>query len=325
MIRFPAPLLAELAPGRHNARMDEPIVYLHGEFIPQSAARLSLTDAGFVQGSAIAEQLRTFGGIVFHLQEHLARLEHSLEIVGVNPSVGWEELAEVSLELAARNHRLLAAGDDLGLSIFITPGEYPSYAPPGPIRPTVCLHTYPLPFRLWAAKYRTGQILRTTEIRQVPPQCWPASLKCRSRMHYHLADRMAAAAEPGARALLLDLEDRVTEASTANVLIYRTGEGLISPPPSTVLPGISLGVVLRLAQGMGLPTVHRTLTLDEVLAADEVLLSSTPLCLLPVTRVNGRTIGRGGPGECFQRLMAAWNDLVGMDIIGQAQQFAERR
>lgn len=304
--------------------MDEPVVYLNGEFLPQASAGLSLTDAGFVQGAAVAEQLRTFGGELFHLEGHLARLEQSLEIIGVNPSVSWEDLAEISLELVARNHRLLAPDDDLGLSVFVTPGEYPSYTSPGPIRPTVCLHTYPLPFRLWAAKYRTGQILRTTEIRQVPPQCWPPALKCRSRMHYHLADRFADAAEPGARALLLDLDGWVTEASTANLLIYRAEEGLISPPPSTVLQGISLNVASQLAESLGIPTIHRGLRLEDVLEADEVLLSSTPLCLLPVTRVDGHSIGRGSPGEQFQRLMAAWSGIVGIDIIAQALAFAER-
>lgn len=301
---------------------NEPVVYFNGVYVPQQAVGLSLTDAGFVQGSTIAEQLRTFAGKLFHRDEHLARLRHSLEILGIQPEIGWDQLAEVCLELVARNQRLLPAGHDLGLSMFVTPGEYPSYTSPGPIRPTVCLHTYPLPFRLWAGKYRSGQSLRTTAIRQVPAACWPATLKCRSRMHYYLADRQAAAAEPGARALLLDLDDHVTEASTANVLVYRAAQGLLAPPEATVLPGISQATVFELARSFGIPHAHRNLTLDDVLGADEVLLSSTPLCLLPVTRVNGQPIGSGTPGPLFQRLMAAWNQRVGIDIVAQAEQFA---
>ncbi len=304
--------------------MEEPLVYLNGRLVPQSSASLSLTDAGFVQGSAVAEQLRTFGGVLFHLEEHLARLRHSVAIVGVDPGVGWGELAEVCREVAARNHRLLAPGDDLGLSVFVTPGEYAAYAPPGPTQPTVCVHTYPLPFRLWAAKYGKGQSLRTTPIRQVPPECWPPALKCRSRIHYRLADRLAAAAEPGARALLLDGNDRVTEASTANLLIYRADEGLISPPASAVLQGISLATAFELAGSLGTASIHRELVLADVCEADEVLLSSTPFCLLPVTGVNGRSIGTGMPGRQFRSLMAAWNDKVGIDVIAQAERFATR-
>lgn len=302
--------------------MHEPLVYLNGTFLPQGSVGLSLTDAGFVQGTTIAEQLRTFGGKLFHRDEHLARMRRSLEILGIEPEIGWDTLAEVSEQLVAHNHRLLAAGNDLGLSIFVTPGEYPAYTTPGPSRPTVGLHTYPLPFRLWASKYRSGQSLRTTEIRQVPAVCWPPTVKCRSRMHYYLADRQAAAAEPGSRALLLDLEGYVTEASTANVLLYRADHGLLVPPEATVLAGISQATVLELAQTLGIATAHRSLTLDDVLAADEMLLSSSPLCLLPVTRVNGRAIGSGRPGPVFQRLMTAWNARVGLDIIAQAEQFA---
>jgi branched-subunit amino acid aminotransferase/4-amino-4-deoxychorismate lyase len=188
----------------------------------------------------------------------------------------------------------------------------------------VCLHTYPLPFRLWAEKYRTGQILVTTDVEQVSPKSWPPWLKCRSRMHYYLADRQAARLQPGARALLLDAEGFVVEASTANVMIYTSDGGLASPPEHKVLQGISMREVHELAQRLGLPTAERELTPDDVAAADEVLLTSTPMCLLPVTRFDGRPIGDGVPGEVFRRLLAAWNDLVGIDIAAQAERFARR-
>ena len=130
--------------------MSEPQAFLNGAWIPASAAVVSVGDAGFVLGAAVAEQLRTFAGKLFHLDDHLARLAHSLEIVGVDPVMTSEELAAVAHELVARNHPLLQPGDDLGLSVFVTPGSYRTYEPPGPARPTVCLHTYPLPFHLWA-------------------------------------------------------------------------------------------------------------------------------------------------------------------------------
>ncbi|NQT17054.1 MAG: aminotransferase class IV, partial [Planctomycetes bacterium] len=217
--------------------MDEPQAYLNGRFLAASSAALSLTDAGFVLGAAVAEQVRTFAGKLFRLDDHLARLEQSLDTIGVDPGATREEISGIAEELVARNHRLLEPGDDLGLSIFVTPGPYGAYASPAAAHPTVCLHTYLLPFRLWAGKYRAGQALVTTDVEQVSPKSWPASLKCRSRMHYYLADRQAAAIEPGARALMLDSEGRVVEASTANVMIFNDGEGLVAPPAAGVLPG----------------------------------------------------------------------------------------
>ncbi len=319
--------------------MDEPLAYLNDRWIPASAAAVPATDAGFVQGSTVAEQLRTFAGSLFDLDDHLARLG-SLEIVGVRPGITLDQFTAAARELVAHNHALLPPGDDLGLSIFVTPGTYRAYAkavrdigspetgrsPSGRDagEPLVCLHTYPLPFRLWAEKYEQGQTLVTTGVEQVPSLCWPAGLKCRSRMHYYLADMQAASIDPDARALLLDVEGFVTEASTANVLIYNAREGLVSPPSSKILRGISLSVVFDLAARLGIKTAERELATDDVAAADEVLLTSTPPCLLPVARLNGHSIGSGRPGSAFRRILAAWSEMVGVDIAGQAQKFRDR-
>ncbi|MEE8453102.1 MAG: aminotransferase class IV, partial [Thermoguttaceae bacterium] len=286
---------------------------------------VSIGDAGFVLGTTVAEQLRTFAGELFRLDDHLDRLQQALQIVGVDPGMTLDELGRIGRELVARNHRLLAPGDDLGLSIVVTPGPYPTYGGPVSAEPTVCLHTYPLPFRLWVQQYGRGQSLVTTDVRQVSSKCWPPELKCRSRMHYYLADRSAAAIEPGGRALLLDDDGLVTETSTANILVFRSDEGLISPPAAKILHGISLAEAFELAKTLGVTVVQRDLTPQDVATADEVLLGSTPLCLLPVTRFNGRPIGDGKPGDLFRRLLDAWSESVGVDIVAQAEQFAERR
>ena len=304
--------------------MEEPQAYLNGRFVPASRVAISPTDAGFVSGTTVAEQLRTFAGQLFRLDDHLARLRQSLGIVGVEPGVTMDELAGAARELVARNHRLLASGDDLGLSVFVTPGEYPAYSSSGSTCPIVCMHTYLLPFRLWAEKYEKGQSLVVTDIRQVPVESWPPGLKCRSRMHYHLADRQAAEIEPGARALLLDGDGLVTEASTANVIVGAAADKLVCPPHAKVLAGISLAEVVKLAAEAGIETVHRDLTTEDVAAAAEVLLTSTPLCLLPVTRFNGHDIADGTPGPIFRRLLAEWSARVGIEIAAQARRFAVR-
>jgi branched-subunit amino acid aminotransferase/4-amino-4-deoxychorismate lyase len=144
-------------------------------------------------------------------------------------------------------------------------------------------------------------------------------------MHYYLADRRAADVEPGARALLLDERGFVSEASTANVLVFDSSEGLISPPLEKILRGISLAVVSQLAEGLGIPMVQRDLAPEAIVSADEVLLGSTPFCLLPVTRLNGRPVGDGAPGSIFRRLLGAWSELVGVDIARQAERFASRQ
>ena len=305
--------------------MQTPYAFLNGKFLPAKQVAIPLTDAGFVLGATLAEQLRTFHGRIYRTDEHLARLWRSLELLHVAPRLTRAEVAAAAEELVARNHRLLHAEDDLGVSIVITPGAYPGYGGSAASEPLVCLHTYPLQFQFWAEKYRVGQRLRTTSVEQVPERCWPRGMKCRSRVHYYLADHQAAELEPGARAVLLDEHGRVTEASTANILLYRADMGLAAPPRGAVLPGISLATVVELAAELGIPYAERELLPDDLATADEVLLSSTPLCLLPATSLNGKLIGPGKPGAVFQRLIQAWSKRVGLGIVGQAERFAPQR
>lgn len=303
----------------------EPQAYVNGRWLPASQASIGLADAGFVLGATVTEQIRTFAGRLFRLDEHLARLTRGLAITGISPGLSRDELREIAQQLAAANHRLLPAGSDLGLAILVTPGPYGSFAS-GPGRPTVVLHTYPLAFARWAGKYRTGEMLAATTIELVSPKSWPAELKCRSRMHYYLADLEAGRKHPGARAVLCDAAGRVRETAVANIVLGLSSEGrttLVSPPRTSVLPGISLGVVAEFAAERGWGFEERDFTLDDLVEADEVFLTSTPWCVLPATQFEGRAIGSGSPGPIFTGLMEAWNRLAGIDLIAQAEEAAK--
>jgi branched-chain amino acid aminotransferase len=303
----------------------EPLAYLNGQLIPLSQMGVSVFDGGFVQGVTVAEQLRTFGGKLFALERHLDRLQRSLSMIGVDVGIARDEMARIAEQLVAHNWRRLDPGDDLGATIFVTPGIYPAYASVAERQgPTVGIHTQPLAFDQWAGKYTRGDALVVTDVMQVPGTCWPHELKCRSRMHYYLADRKAAQIEPGSRALLLDERGLVAEASTANVLAYWPEVGLVSPPRERILPGVTVGAVEELAARLGIPFVHRDLTADDLARAREVLLCSTSPCVWSVTRFNGRAVADGQPGEIARQLRAAWSRMVGLDIEAQARQFARR-
>ncbi len=303
----------------------EPLAYLNGRWLPLSQAAVSVFDGGFLQGTTVAEQLRTFRGELFRLDLHLSRLARSLEIIGVDPGLPLTELGQIATELAEQNRKLIEADDDLGVTIFVTPGMSTTYAAVAKQQgPTVCVHTQPLSFGTWAQKYETGESLVVTDVVQVPEQCWPAELKCRSRMHYFLADKNARELEPGARALLLDERGFVTEASTANVVVHFKDQGLVSPPKEHILPGVSVAVLEELAVQVGIPFGHRQLTVADVASAEEVLLCSTSPCVWSVTRLNGRPIADGKPGAIAKLLREAWSQMVGVDIEAQALRFAAR-
>lgn len=292
--------------------------YLNGAWIPGSELRIGVDDAGFLLGATVTERLRTFRGQVFRLDEHMRRLRGSLKIIGLDSDKIANEIARAIPEFIRRNESLIDSEDDWSVVAFATPGAA------GGHQPTVCVHGHPLPFKSWASQFETGVPVVISSIRQVPTNCWPAELKCRSRMHYYLADREAAAKRPGARAIVLDQDGYVAEATTANVFVYREGKGLVSPTAENILVGVSLTVVEELAAKLDIPFVMRQLTVDELRTSDEAMLASTSICALPIIECDGHAIGNGKPGPIYRRLLAVWNELVGVDIAAQARRFASR-
>lgn len=282
--------------------------YLNGEWITGPIS-VGVDDFGFTMGVTITERLRTFQGQLWRQAEHVARMRRSAVIVGISQE-SIDEIDHALTEYEARLATHRRPEEDWSVVAFATPGDGGA--------PTRCVHGHPLRFAEWALLYGNGQRLRLSLHRQTPPNCWPPELKCRSRMHYYLADREAAAVEPGARALLLDQEGYVGEATTANVVAYTESEGIVSPLLDKVLPGVSVAVLRELAEGLGVAFTERDITVEQLSQADEVWLSSTSICLIPVTHLDGRPIGAGVPGPAYRQMLKAWNEAVGLNIAAQA-------
>jgi branched-subunit amino acid aminotransferase/4-amino-4-deoxychorismate lyase len=308
--------------------MPEPLVFLNNNLIPASQAHLAIFDAGIVLGATVTEMTRTFRREPYRLDDHLDRLFRSLKYTRMDIAMTKGQLASVSRELVAHNAKLVDTEDELGLIHFVTAGEFPVYAGSAGrsarTTPTVCAHTFPMPFELWAGKLDTGAHLVTPSIRHVPPQCFDPKMKYRSRMHYYLADKEAQLVDPDAAALLLDLAGNVTETGGSNFLIVERGT-IVSPTLVNTLPGISRATVIELAARLDIPFVERDIQVHSVMNADEAFTTSTPYCALPVTKLNGVAIGDGRPGPVWRRLMKAWSDLVGVDIERQIREGAARR
>ena len=300
--------------------IQEPLVYLRGQFIPASQASLKIYDSGVVMGATVTEMTRTFRHQPFRLEDHVARLFRSLKYTRMETGLSPAELTSISRELLAHNTGLIKPEEELGLIHFVTAGENSVYAGSaasgGPMTPTVCVHTFPLPFNLWSQRMKEGAHVVTPSIRHVPPQCFDPKMKYRSRMHYYLADQEARLVAPDAIALLLDLDGNVTETSGANFLLVQRGT-LVSPGPRNILPGLSRQTVMELAEKLDIPYAERDLQVHDVMNADEGLLTSTPFCIMPVTKINGSVIADGQPGPIFCRLIEAWSEEVGLDVLGQ--------
>ena len=302
--------------------MNVTAAYLNGAWVREADLVIPADDVGFMLGTTVSERLRTFGDQVFRASEHLARLCHSLQVIGLDASVICDQVQQAVTEAGVRGRSGLAAGDDLGITVLVTPPRPEAASSRRPYG-TLAVYASPLPFAHWVDKYRTGERLILSQHRQVPASCWPSELKCRSRMHYYLADLQARRQDPAARALLLDKQGRVAEASTANFLLVKR-DRIFSPLLDYVLPGVSLGFLQELAAEEQIPFEFDEIMPSDLAETDEMLLTSTSACLLPVCSYNGQAVGGRMPGPIFNRLLTAWGRHVGVDIVRQAEQFATR-
>jgi branched-subunit amino acid aminotransferase/4-amino-4-deoxychorismate lyase len=300
--------------------MTEPIVYLKGEFVPASHAKINIYDLGIVMGATFTEMTRTFRHQLFRAEDHIQRLYRSLKYGGITIPLSPDEMLARTVELVEHNSALIDAGEDLGVVHFVTAGENPIYAgsaaASGPLTPTVCIHSFPLPFSAWRHLLTDGAHVVTPSIRHIPPQCVDPKTKNRSRIHWHLADKQTHAVDSRATSLLLDLDGNITECSGSNFVML-VGRTIYSPTSRNILQGISLQTVRELAPRLGLDWVEKDLQPYDVINADEAWLTTTPYCMAPVTRINNIPIGSGEVGPIFREMLQAWSELVGMDIEQQ--------
>ena len=271
-------------------------------------------------GISVVEKLRTMGGQLYRTQQHLVRLRRSLEIAYFDASPLINEVASAIDEFTQRNGALMAPGDDWSVGVVITPGSSLEAE-----NPTVCVYGHPIPFQHWASQFQHGLDAVIVGVRELPANVWPTELKCRSRMHYYLADREARSKQPDARAILRDQDGYICQGSTANVVAYFADRGLVTPKRSKVLPGVTQEVLYELATSLDIPHSEADMTPAEFAAAEELYFVSTSICLLPVVRLDGNAVGSGSPGPMFKQLISAWSELVGVDIVQQALDFSSSR
>ena len=299
----------------------EPIVYLRGSFLPASQAHVSIYDFGVVMGATVTDLLRTFQKKPYRLEDHVRRFCESCKYARIEPPIPFAEIVNVTKELVERNCALLPDGGDLAVVYFITPGENLVYAgsaaaPGSTMRPTFCIHSFPLPFGLFRRFFEDGIHLVTPSIRHVPAQCLDPKIKNRSRLHWWIGEQEAHLVDPLAMPLLLDLDGNLTETSGSNVLLVKNGV-VLSPTPRNILLGISRRTIGELCQKLGIVFQERDLQVHDAINDDEMFVATTPYCMAPVTKINGLKVADGQAGPIFHRLLAAWSAEVGVDIRAQ--------
>lgn len=302
------------------------LVYVNGALVPRDEAKISVFDAAVMLGDTVTESTRTFGHRPFKLDQHIARLYKSLKVTRINPGMTPAELTELSLRVLEANLHLLAPGEDCWLVHNISRGLSIAGADPTVQRSsaTVIISTSPMILTDWARFYTDGCHAVTPPSRAMPAQALDARIKNRSRMAYTLAEIEVKLVDPQAQGILLDLDGNIAENKGGNFFIVADGV-LTTPLLSNALSGISRATVLELAASLGILAREANFQPYDVYTADEAFFTSTPYCIMPATRFNGLPVGDGQVGPITRRLLAAWSDLVGVDIVAQGLgQLAQR-
>ena len=200
--------------------------------------------------------------------------------------------------------------------------------------PTVLVTATQLQAWMWQDAYRDGVRLMTVDVQEIPGECIPRTLKHRNRLHYYLAEQQATARSPGSRALLLDADGFITEGTTASIVAVKDGK-LIRPSMSKVLPSVSLSYALPMLIGMGLEVVEKDSTVAEFQAAEEVLWFSSPMAVLPVSAINGVTIGsyegqNADPNNAMHRpvlnsVLSIWSERTGTSLVYRKKRKKKKR
>jgi branched-chain amino acid aminotransferase len=302
---------------KHN---DVHLVYLNGEFVPANEAKISIFDAAVTLGDMVTESTRTFAHQPFKLEQHIARLYKSLKVTRIDPGLSPGEMTALSLRVLETNLPRVAGQDDVWLVHNISRGMWVAGADPTVqrSRATIIIHTAPLILVDWARFYTEGCHAVTPFSRAIPTQSLDARIKNRSRLAYTLAEMEVKLVDPQAQGILLDGDGNVTENKGGNFFIYADGV-LKTPHLRGALAGISRATVLELAAQVGIPTQVTDFQPYDIYTAEEAFFTSTPYCIMPATRFNGLLVGDGQVGPITRRLLQAWSELVGVDIVGQAQ------
>ncbi|HEX4128624.1 MAG TPA: aminotransferase class IV [Pirellulales bacterium] len=302
--------------------MSDRVVWMNGQLVPEVDARVSIYDSALVMGEMAFEVTRTFHHRPFRLRQHLERLFHTLGVLHIAPWMTIEALERVTEEVLIRNLSTAHATTDWNIIHSVSRGPSPAFAEAfiiEALHPTVVVSCFPLTAKLaaLAAAYRDGVDLVVPPQQAIPGTVLDSSIKTRSRIHYQLANLQAAAMRPGSLAVLVDPDGYLTEGTSANLFVVRSGT-VLTPEPRNVLPGITRDVVFELCSELGIACREKNLTPADALAADEIFLTSTSIGVLHARSFEGHVIADGRLGPITAQLREAFDRLVGVDIEAQA-------
>lgn len=273
------------------------MIYLNGEFMPIENAMIPVLDRGFIFGDGVYELIPVYSRLPFRLGGHLRRLQASLDSIRLaNPhrESKWQELIARLIELNEP--------DDQSLYLQITRGvARRDHAFPKQATPTVFIMSNPL------VPPTADQIENGVAVITATDNRW---LRCDVKSTALLPNVLLRqlSVDAGCAETILLRDGMLTEGSATNAFVVKSGVLLAPPKSNLILPGITYDVVLELAEANDVAMQVRSVSESELRQADEIWITSSSREVLPVTKLDGESIGNGRPGQVFRRMHQLYQD-----------------
>lgn len=279
-------------------------IYIDGTYYDKENAKISVYDHGLLYGDGVFEGLRIYNGKVFRLKEHIDRLYDSANAILLTIPLSKDEMMKVVKETVTVNDKkdgyirlvITRGKGNLGLNPFLCE------------KATVIIivddiQLYP------KACYEDGIAIITASLRRMPPDSLDPKIKSLNYLNNIMA-KIEAIQSGCLEALMLNREGYVAECTGDNIFLIKN-RVLVTPDSSHgALPGITRGAVMEAADHLGIKAQMKPVTAYDLYTADECFLTGTAAELIPVVRIDGRTIGSGKPGPLTLDLKTAFLKVV---------------
>lgn len=280
--------------------LPESLCYLNGAYTRVCDAKISVLDRGFIFGDGVYEVLPAYEGRIFRFDQHMARLERSLAELRIPNPMGSEEWLAIARKLI----RSFSGSANQIIYIQVTRGVAPRdhVMPPG-LSPTVFVMISEMKLASPAQREHGVACVSADDFR------WQkAHIKSTSLLGAVLARQISA--DVGAVETVMYRDDCLSEAAASNVWVVKDGVVMGPPKDNLVLEGIRFSLIEEICREEAIPYQLRRISREEVLGADELLLSSATKEVLPITTLDGEPVGnegtRGRPGPVYERLYAGY-------------------
>ena len=298
------------------------LVFFNGAFVPEQEAKVSIYDSALMFGDMVFEMTRSFNKKQFLLESHIDRLLIGLKILRIDLKYSKTQIIDFCYKTVEMNKKYMNPDDEDRLMIDVSRGLLGIYDNiPGMHKgPNLIIANFPLRWTVqgMGKLFDDGINGVVTSQRAIPSMYMDPKIKNRSRLFY-LNANIEASQFKGKNnwAVLLDSDGNIAEGSGDNIFIVKDKK-VITPKGKDILRGISRNYILNnLCKELNIEAYEANIDPYDVYSADEMFMTGTPFCMLPVTHFNGLKVGSGKRGEVFNKLLNQWSKNTNTDIEKQ--------